>query len=141
MSVYAKEFLAIYFAFKEFGHISPSVIIPIDNKLVTRFFETTNIPPPLWNAYDFVIEVKFIIPHNPGKNNTSADYLSRMEMDSNEKLILNIREDVDQPRSMSNQLECPKRSKSFLLKRTMRRKNRFGNERNYPKRDSRSMSQ
>ena len=42
MSIYAKEFLAIYFAFKEFGHIfwgAPKpVIIQSDNKDVVRFF-------------------------------------------------------------------------------------------------------
>ena len=43
MSIYAKEFLAIFFAFKEVGHIfwgTPKpVIILTDNKSVTRFFE------------------------------------------------------------------------------------------------------
>ena len=49
MSIYAKKFLAIFFAFKEFGHIfwgTPKlVIILIDNKSVTRFFQTKIIPP------------------------------------------------------------------------------------------------
>ena len=42
MSIYVKEFLALYFAFKDFGHIfrgAPKpVIIVTDNKAVTRFF-------------------------------------------------------------------------------------------------------
>ena len=42
MSIYAKEFFAIFFAFKEFGHIfwgTPKpVIILTDNKSVTHFF-------------------------------------------------------------------------------------------------------
>ena len=99
MSIYAKEFLAIYFAFKEFGHIlwgTPKpVIILTDNKLVTRFFQTKIIPPPLWNACDFVIQLTFTIAHIPDKNNTAADYLSRMEMDPTEKLVLKIRADVE----------------------------------------------
>ena len=41
-SIYAKEFLAIFFAFKDFGHIfwvTPKpVIILTDNKSFTRFF-------------------------------------------------------------------------------------------------------
>ena len=50
MSIYAKEFLAIYFAFKEFGHIfwgAPKpVIILTDNKAVTQFFQTKkNLQP------------------------------------------------------------------------------------------------
>ena len=99
MSIYAKEFLAIYYAFKEFGHIfwgTPQPVINLtDNKSVTRFFQTKIIPPPLWNACDFVIQFNFIIAHIPGKNNTAADFLSRMEMDPTEKLVLKIREDVE----------------------------------------------
>ena len=99
MSIYAKEFLAIYYAFKVFGHLfwgTPQpVIILTDNKSVKRFFQTKIIPPPLWNACDFVIQFNFIIAHIPGKNNTAADYLSRMEMDPTEKLVLKIREDVE----------------------------------------------
>ena len=49
MSIYAKEFLAIYFAFKEFGHIfwgAPKpVIILTDNKAVTRFFSNEKRTP------------------------------------------------------------------------------------------------
>ena len=43
MSMYTKEFLAIYFAFKVFGHVfsgaPKSVIILPDNTAVTRFFQ------------------------------------------------------------------------------------------------------
>ena len=98
MSIYAKEFLAIYMAFKEFGHIfwgaSKPVIIMTDSKSVTRFFQTKLIPPLLWNACDFVLQFNFTIAHIPGKMNTAADFLSRLEMDPNEKIILKIREDI-----------------------------------------------
>ena len=98
MSVYAKEFLAIYMAFKEFGHIfwgaTKPVIIVTDSKLVTRFFQTKMIPPPLWNACDFVLHFNFVIAHIPGKMTTAADFLSRREKDPNEKIILKIREDI-----------------------------------------------
>ena len=98
MSIYAKEFLAIFFAFKVFGHIfwgTPKpVIILTDNKSVTRFFQTKVIPPSLWNACDYVIQFNFTIAHIPGKNNTAADYLSRLEISPKEKRILRIREDI-----------------------------------------------
>ena len=98
MSIYAKEFLAIFFAFKEFGHIfwgTPTpVIILTDNKSVNRFFQTKIIPPTLWNACDYVIQFSFTIDHIPGKNNTAADYLSRLEICPKEKLVLRIREDI-----------------------------------------------
>ena len=98
MSIYAKEFLAIFFAFKVFGHIfwgTPKpVIILTDNKSVTRFFQTKIIPPTLWNACDYLIQFNFTIAHIPGKNSTAADYLSRLEICPKEKLILRIREDM-----------------------------------------------
>ena len=98
MSIYAKEFLAIYMAFKEFGHIfwgtTKPVIIMTDSKSVTRFFQTKMIPPPLWNACDFVLQFNFTIAHIPGKMNTAADFLSRLEIHPNEKVILKIREDI-----------------------------------------------
>ena len=98
MSLYAKEFLAIFFAFKEFGHIfwgTPTpVIILTDNKSVTRFFQTKISPPTLWNACDYVNQFSFTIAHIPGKNNTAADYLSRLEICPKEKLVLRIREDI-----------------------------------------------
>ena len=70
------------------------MIVLTDNKSVTRFFQT-KIIPPLWNFCDFVIQFNFTTAHIPGKNNTAADYLSRMEMDPNEKLVLKIRADVE----------------------------------------------
>ena len=98
MSIYAKKILAIYMAFKVFGHIfwgtTKPVIIMTDSKSVTRFFQTKMIPPPLWNACDFVLQLNFAIAHIPGTMNTAADFLSRLEMDPNEKLILKIREDI-----------------------------------------------
>ena len=98
MSNYAKEFLAIYMAFKEFGYIFSGAtkpgIIMTDSKSVTRFFQTKMVPPPLWNACDFVLQFNFTTAHIPGKMNTAADFLSRLEMDPNEKIILKIREDI-----------------------------------------------
>ena len=52
------------------------------------------IPPPLWIACDFVLQFDFTIAHIPGKKNTAADFLSRLEMDPNEKITLKFREDI-----------------------------------------------
>ena len=50
MSIFAKEFLGIYSAFKELGHIfwgAPKPVITLtDKKAVTRFFQTKVISPP-----------------------------------------------------------------------------------------------
>ena len=88
MSIYAKEFVAIYMALKEFGHMfwgaTKPVINMTDSKPVTRFFQIKMIPPPLWNTCDFVLQPNFTIAHTPGKMNTAADFLSRLEINPND---------------------------------------------------------
>ena len=85
MSIYAKNFPATHFAFKEFGHFfwgaPKSVIILTDNKTVTLLFQTIIVPPALWNACDFVIQFIVVIAHIPGAQTTAADHLSRLESD------------------------------------------------------------
>ena len=59
MSIYSKEFLAIYMAFLEFAHIlweatKPNIVLT-NNKSVTRFFQRKTIPPAVCNACDYVV--------------------------------------------------------------------------------------
>ena len=98
MSIYSKEFLAIYMAFLEFAHIlweatKPTIVLT-DNKSVTRLFQTKAIPPGLWNACDYVLQSNFKIAHIAGSVNTAADFLSRLELEVTEKIRLKIREDI-----------------------------------------------
>ena len=99
MSIYAKEFLAIYFAFSEFGHLMWGSVFPVivftDNRSVTRFFQTKIIPPALWNACDYVLQYNLVIAHVAGAMNTAADFLLRAESNPTEKLEMNIRNDVN----------------------------------------------
>ena len=98
MSIYSKDFLAIYLAFLEFAHIlweaSKPTIVLTDNKSVTRFFQTKAIPPCLWNACDYVLQFNFKIGYIAGSVNTAADFLSRLKLKATEKIHLKIREDV-----------------------------------------------
>ena len=73
----------------------PNLFFSTDNRSVTRFFQTKITPPPLWNAFECVIQFNFIIAHIPGKKITAADYLSRMEKDAKEKSVSKLREDVE----------------------------------------------
>ena len=98
MSIYSKEFLAIYMAFLEFAHIlweatKPTIVLT-DSNSVTRFFQTKAIPPSLWDACDYVLQLNFKIPHIAGSVNTAADFFSRLELKVAEKIRLKIREDV-----------------------------------------------
>ena len=98
MSIYSKEFLAIYMAFLEFAHIlwetSKPTVVLTDNKSVTRFFQTKAIPPSLWNACDYVLQFNFKTADIAGSVNTAADFLSILEVKVTEKIHLKIREDV-----------------------------------------------
>ena len=98
MSIYSKDFLAVYMAFLEFAHIlwetSKPTIVLTDNKSVTRFFQTKAIPPSLWNAPDYVLQFNFKIAHIAGSVNTAADFLSRLELKVTEKIHLKTREVV-----------------------------------------------
>ena len=97
-SIYSKEFLAICMVFFEFAHIlweaaKPTIVLT-DNKSVTRFFQTKAIPPALWNACDYVLQFISKIAHIAGLFNTTADFLSRLELKVTEKIRLKIREDI-----------------------------------------------
>ena len=98
MSIYSKEFLAVYKANLEFAHnlweaTKPTIVLT-DNKSVTRFFQTKAIPPALWNACDFMLQFNFKIAHIAGSVNTAADFLSRLELKVTEKIRLKIRKDI-----------------------------------------------
>ena len=84
MSIYCKEFFAIYHAFLEYSHILWETTIPTlvltDNRSVMRFFQTKTTPPALWNACDYVLQFKFRIMHVAGAQNTAAYFLSRLKL-------------------------------------------------------------
>ena len=61
---------------------------------MTRFFQTKFVLLALWNACDYVIQFNFVIEQIPGAQNTAADYLSRLEADPKDKLVMKIREYV-----------------------------------------------
>ena len=98
MSIYCKEFLAIYHAFLEYSHILWETTLPTlvltDNRSVTRFFQTKTTPPALWNACDYVLQFKFRIMHVAGSQNTAADFLSRLELTPKERIQLKLRDDI-----------------------------------------------
>ena len=98
MSIYSKEFLAIYMAFLEFAHMlweatKPTIVLT-DIKSVTRFFQTKAIPPALWIACDYVLQFNFKIAHTAGSVKTAADFRSRLEIRVTEKIRLKIREGI-----------------------------------------------
>ena len=98
MSIYAKEFLSIYFAFVQLGHLRWGSTFPVivftNNRSVTRFFQAKLIPPALWNACDYVLQYNFVIANVAGSMNTAVDFLSRSEINLIEKLEMRVRNDI-----------------------------------------------
>ena len=93
MSLYSKEFLAIYMAFLECEHVlweatKPTIVLT-DNKSDTRFFSEQR---QLWKACAYVFHFNFKIAHIVGSVNSAADCFSRRELKVMEKIFLKNRE-------------------------------------------------
>ena len=98
MSIYSNKHLVICMAFLEFAHVlweatKPTIVLT-DDRSVTRFIQTKAIPPALWNACDYVLQINFKTAHIAGSVNTGADFFSRLELKVTEKIRLKIREDI-----------------------------------------------
>ena len=98
MPIYCKEFLAMYHAFLEYSQILWETNLPTlvmtDIRSVTRFFQTKAIPPTLWNACDYVLQINFPIMHLASTQKTAADFSSRIDLNLEEKVELKIENDI-----------------------------------------------
>ena len=61
---------------------------------MTRKFQTKIVPPTLRNACEYVLQLNFVNAHIPGAQNTAADYLSCLEADLKDKLVMKVGEDL-----------------------------------------------
>ena len=98
-SIYAKEFLAVHYAFEKFAHIlwgatSKNTLVLTDNKALARFFQAKTIPSTLWTFLDRVMSFPFEIGHIPGTANPAADYLSRLELEPGQKMELKMKDSI-----------------------------------------------
>ena len=97
-SVYYKEFLALYFALDHFAHFiwgaTKPVLVLTDNRSLTQFFQSKSIHPSLWNCLDRVLSFNILLAHIPGKANSAADFLSRMQTDPNLTLQIKLTDQV-----------------------------------------------
>ena len=98
ISVYYKEFLALYFALDHFAHFlwgaSKQILVLTDNRSLTQFFQSKSIHPSLWNCLDRVLSFNTLIAHIPGKANSAADFLSRMQTDPSLSLSIKLTDRV-----------------------------------------------
>ena len=98
LTMYAKEVLALHFAFEEFAHILWGVkkptIVMTDNKALTRFFQSKRIPPKLWNYCDQALQFDFVLAHVPGVEKPVADYLSRLDINPRDRIHLKLHDEI-----------------------------------------------
>ena len=97
--IYVKEFLSVQYAFETFEHyiwgvLSKPIIVLTDNKSVTRFFQAKKLPGNLWNSVDYLLSLRFVLGHIPGKANAAADYLSRVHINPNTKLKMKLEDQI-----------------------------------------------
>ena len=83
LTMYAKEFLAMHFAFDELAHIlwvlKKPTIVMTDNKALTRFFQSKRIPPKLWNYCD---------------QEESTSTLSRIDIHPKDRIHLKLHDEI-----------------------------------------------
>ena len=60
---------------------SKPILVLTDNRSLTQFFQSKSIHPSLRNCLDHVLSFNILIAHIPGKANSAADFLSRMQTD------------------------------------------------------------
>ena len=82
LTMYAKEFLAMHFAFDEmalilWGMKKPTIVMT-DNKALTRFFQSKKIPPMLWKYSDQALQFDFVLAHVPGSISLSGQDLPKI---------------------------------------------------------------
>ena len=82
LTMYAKAFLAMHFAFDEialilWGMKKPTIVMT-DNKALTRFFQSKKIPPMLWKYCDQALQFDFVLAHVPGSISLSGQDLPKI---------------------------------------------------------------
>ena len=91
--------LALYMSFIEFtpvvGETTITKMVITGNTLITPFFKTKAVPKEFWNACDDVLQFNIKVAHIAYSVNTSADFLSILELKDTEKFRLEIREDIE----------------------------------------------
>ena len=98
LSIYCKEFLALYYALETFAHYiwgaKHPVVVFTDNNSLSYFFQAKTLKPSLWNFLDRVLSFNIVLAHIPGKANAAADFLSRMQTDPSLQLELKLEDAI-----------------------------------------------
>ena len=92
-SVCYSEFLALDFALHHFAHFIWGAT-KTDNRFRTNFFQSKSIHPSLWNCLDRVLSLEILLAHIPGKTNSAANFLPRMQMNPNLTLQIELTDHV-----------------------------------------------
>ena len=98
LTMYAKQFLSMHFAFNELAHtlwgVKKPTIALTDNKALTRFFQSKLIPPKLWNHCYQALQFDFVLAHVPGVENSYAHCLSRLDINPEDGIHLKLNDQI-----------------------------------------------
>ena len=89
LTMYAKEFLAMHFAFDKFADflwgVKKPTIVMTDNKALTSFIQSKRIPPTVWNYCDQAYQFDFVL---------AVDYLSRIDINPQNGIHLKLHDEI-----------------------------------------------
>ena len=98
LSIFCKEFLALYFALEEISHYiwgaEKQVLVFSDNKSLTQCFKARTLHPSPWGYLDRVLAYNIALAHIPGKANVAADYISRIQTDLDNPIELAMSDSI-----------------------------------------------
>ena len=98
LSVYFKQFLALYFTLDLFAHFiwgaSKPVLVLADNRSPTQHFQSKSIHPSPWICLETVLSFNNLPAHIPGKANSAADFLSGVQTNPNLTLQIKLTDHV-----------------------------------------------
>ena len=99
-SFYSTIFLTIYMSFLEFAHIlwqaTRPTVVRTEKRSVKLFFQTRAIPSVVWKHMWLCVPNSIQNSTVSGSVNTTADFLSRLELKITEKTHLRIRKTFKQ---------------------------------------------
>ena len=63
-------------------------------KSPTRFFQSKRIPPKLWKYCNQALQLDFVLAHVPGIDNPAADYLSRNDINPQDRIHFKLHDQI-----------------------------------------------
>ena len=98
LTMYTKVFLAMHFAFDEFGHnlcgVKKPTIVMRENKALTRFFSSKSDTSTILEFFRSKFQLKFTLAHVPQTEEPAVDNLSRLNFEPQDRIHLKLTDNI-----------------------------------------------